>query len=51
MCDKAKGNVHSGGPPPWLNSTEGKHFDEKMKPGLRMIGFVYLLVIFKSFSY
>lgn len=31
--DEAKGNVHSGGPPPWLNSTEGKQLDEKLKRG------------------
>lgn len=49
--DEAKGNVHSGGPPPWFNSTEGKQLDEKLKPGLGMIDLVSPVVLLKSFTY
>ncbi|KAK3043252.1 hypothetical protein RJ639_002495 [Escallonia herrerae] len=32
VCGDAIGNVHSGAPPPWLDSSEGKQLDFKRSP-------------------
>ncbi|KAK2975590.1 hypothetical protein RJ640_014077, partial [Escallonia rubra] len=32
VCGDATGNVHSGAPPPWLDSSEGKQVDVKRSP-------------------